>query len=86
MRHSVLHMRRVVSGSVGAAGAFLLPLAVSACPICNTETGRQVRMGIFGDDFWSTLAIVAAPFPVLLLVLAAMHFGWPQSGKRQSNS
>ena len=57
------------------------PLAASACPLCNTPTGQQVRAGIFDHDFGMTLLTVLAPFPVLLLVLAMMHFGLPRFGK-----
>lgn len=48
-----------------------------ACPICDTGTGRQVRAGIFDDNFGRTLLAVALPFPILLAVVAAIHFGWP---------
>lgn len=60
----------------------LLPVAASACPLCNTETGQQVRAGIFGNDFWPTLLTVLSPFPVLLILLAAMHFGLPRLTNR----
>jgi hypothetical protein len=65
-------MKKIPAG----ACAWLLPLIASACPICDTDTGRQVRAGIFDENFWITLAMVLAPFPVLLLVLLAMHLGW----------
>ncbi|MDQ3120753.1 MAG: hypothetical protein M3Q89_14500 [Verrucomicrobiota bacterium] len=50
-----------------SAALLLLPSLTVACTVCNTDTGQQVRGGIFGDDFWSTLLAVALPFPVLLL-------------------
>ncbi len=65
--------------------AFLLPMAASACPLCNTETGQQVRAGIFGEDFWPTMLTVLSPFPVLLIVLAAMHFCLDRMAKRASS-
>jgi hypothetical protein len=65
-------MKKIPAG----ACAWLLPLIASACPICDTDTGRQVRAGKFDENFWITLAMVLAPFPVLLLVLLAMHLGW----------
>ncbi len=77
---------RVAFGRFAAACAWLLPLGAFACPVCNTETGRQVRAGIFGEDFWSTLAAVLSPFPVLLLVLAGLHFGWPRFGNHHPTS
>ena len=69
---------------IAALLLWLVPLMAAACPICDTETGQQVRSGIFGDDFWMTLAAVAAPFPVLLLAIAAYHFDWPPFHKLSS--
>jgi hypothetical protein len=48
-----------------------------ACTVCSSETGAQVRAAIFDDNFWTTLASVAAPFPILLLGLAVYQFGLP---------
>lgn len=76
MRAALSRSHWAAQTSLIGLSAWLLPLAVTACPICDTETGRQVRAGIFGDDFWSTLLVVVSPFPVLLLVIAAYHFGW----------
>lgn len=67
--------RRTVRSLVIACAA-LFPLVAVACPLCNTETGKQVRDGIFGNDFWTTPLIVASPFPILLLATAAYHFDW----------
>lgn len=55
----------------------LLPWVVAACPVCNTDTGRQVRAGIFDDHFLTTLLAVIAPFPILLLLVAGLHFVLP---------
>ncbi len=65
-------VRGLVSGAV-----LLRPLMAAACPLCDTESGQQVRAGIFNEEFWTTLLVVASPFPVLLLGIAAYHFGWP---------
>lgn len=48
-----------------------------ACPLCESVTGRQVRAGIFGEDFGYNLLVTTLPFPVLLLIVALIHFGWP---------
>ncbi len=50
--------------------AFALLLA---CTVCDSDTGQQVRAGIFNNDFVPTLAAVLAPFPLLLLAVAAVH-------------
>jgi len=62
------------------AGTF--PALASACTVCDSETGQQIRAGIFGEDFWTTLLAVASPFPVLLLGIAAYHYGIPNFWSR----
>lgn len=58
-------------------GAFLIRASIAvACPICHTEIGEQVRAGIFDADFWTNMLFVLAPFPVLLLLAAALHYGF----------
>ena len=51
------------------------PKLATACTVCDSEVGQQVRAGIFGQDFWSTLFAIVAPFPVLLGAIAAVQFG-----------
>jgi hypothetical protein len=51
--------------------------AVCACPVCDTGTGEQVRAGILNGNFAATAATVLLPFPILLGVVALIHFGWP---------
>jgi hypothetical protein len=48
----------------------------AACPICHTDLGQQVRSGIFGADFWTNLLLVLLPFPIFLLLAAALHYGF----------
>src|SRR5687767_3523097 len=48
-----------------------------ACPVCDGETGRQVRAVLFDANFVPNLLAVLLPFPLLLGVVAAIHFGWP---------
>jgi hypothetical protein len=55
----------------------ILGAPCGACPVCDTGTGRQVRAGILDENFGRTLLAVALPFPVLLAVVAVVHFGWP---------
>ena len=45
-----------------------------ACPICDSPTGQQVRAGIFDGRFGLTWLEVVAPFPILLAILAALHW------------
>ena len=65
------------AGAISALFSTSVSATASACTVCDTTTGQQVRAGIFGDDFWSTLVAVASPFPVLLIVIGAYHFGVP---------
>ena len=51
-----------------------------ACPVCNTETGKQVREGIFGPNFYKNVLVIAAPFP-LVLGLIALAFRIIPDGK-----
>jgi hypothetical protein len=57
------------------AWALLLPMTAPACTLCDSENGRLVRAEIFSDAFWPTLLTVISPFPVLLILLAAIYFG-----------
>ena len=52
---------------------FVAPAAVMACPICDTPTGEQVRAGIFGAGFLSTLLTVLLPFPILLVAVLIIN-------------
>jgi hypothetical protein len=45
-----------------------------ACPFCGSETGRQVRANVFGDDFWINAASVMSSVPVLLLIATALWY------------
>ena len=56
-----------------AISFFALPAAVMACPICDTPTGEQVRAGIFGAGFFSTLLTVLLPFPILLVAVLIIN-------------
>lgn len=48
-----------------------------SCPVCQSETGQRVRAGLFNDDFVSNLVQTLLPFPVLLGIIALIHFGVP---------
>ena len=50
-----------------AAWLLLVSPAV-ACPFCESETGRQVRQGIFDRHFVDNLLLTLLPFPVLLAI------------------
>lgn len=49
----------------------------SACPLCNTPTGKLVREAVFNRHFGVNLLLVLAPFPVCLLIGACLYYGFP---------
>lgn len=48
-----------------------------ACPVCDTETGRAIRDGIFDQDFFSNVCMTLAPFPIMLVLVGVMHISLP---------
>jgi hypothetical protein len=71
---------RLLALAVGLTTLVVAPPA-AACPVCNSDTGQQVRAGLFGEDFGRNLLATALPFPILLGVVAAIHFGRPRRGR-----
>ena len=68
-------MRQPATPSFVAAIAS--PSLTLACPVCDTPTGQQIRSGILNHDLTTNLFATLAPFPILLLIVAAIHFGLP---------
>jgi hypothetical protein len=56
----------------------------SACPVCESETGREVRAGIFNELFWENVLLTLLPFPILLAVVALIYFDLSWLWKRQA--
>jgi hypothetical protein len=55
------------------AVALVQAAPVAACPLCESETGQQVRAGVFGAEFLANLLLTALPFAVLLAVVTLIH-------------
>ena len=76
--------------AVGSVVAVLLSTSSAlACPFCESETGQQVRTGIFNDQFWSNVTLTLLPLLVLLGIVALIYFDlswlWPKMhGERES--
>lgn len=73
--------------AVGVAVTLLASGSVTwACPVCGSETGRQVQAGIFNAQFWPNVFMTLLPFPVLLVIVALIFFDltipWKKSPKR----
>lgn len=63
---------------IGLMNAFLA--VASACPMCQSDLGKQVRQGIFDHQFGFILIATLLPFPVLLFLALAIYRGlWPFS-------
>ena len=55
--------------------------SATACPVCNSATGKEVRAGIFGEDFGRNLLAVVLPFAAVAGIVAMIHFGMPLRGR-----
>lgn len=64
--------RRIAAASLLAG---CLAGSAEACPVCDGETGRRVRAGIFNEDFGPNLLVILLPFPIVVGVAAALHHG-----------
>jgi hypothetical protein len=56
-------------GAVALAAVALGPAVARACPVCETEAGRQIREGIFGPAFGSNFLITIVPFAVVVALV-----------------
>lgn len=68
---------RVWAGLVGG-GVELASRTAVACTVCGSDTGRQVRAGIFDGHFGETALTVLSPFAVFAVVGLACYFGMPE--------
>lgn len=68
------------SAALFVALAFSAP-AAHACPVCHSETGKEVRAGLFNEDFAFNVLASVLPFPIFLGIVAAIH-GLPARGVR----
>lgn len=60
----------------------LFTSAAYSCPLCHTQTGEQVRAGVFNSSFGFNLLAIALPFPVFAGVVAWIYFGKPAPRSR----
>lgn len=70
-------MRTVLRLGTMAAVIFVLAAPAAACPVCDSETGKRVRAGIFGDRFAADAGLTLLPFPVLAGLVVLIHFSFP---------
>ena len=62
-------------GRIVRVGLMLAASPAWGCPVCDRETGRQVRAGLFDAEFGRNLAATLLPFGAFLGIAAAIHFG-----------
>jgi hypothetical protein len=48
--------------------------SASACPICDSATGVQVRASLLNEDFGTNLLATVLPFVVVLGLLAVIDY------------
>lgn len=73
-------MSRVVSVAFGLAVVAVWAPAAAACPYCESDVGREVAAQIFNNEFAINAAMTVLPFPLLLGLVAAVHFGGAPAG------
>lgn len=70
-----------------AATFILLPVSRAvACPLCRSDTGRQVRDGIFSNEFGGTLLAMILPFLVITAVVGLIYNGPPWGSHAHAES
>ncbi len=63
---------RLLAPIIAAGGDIILrPSNAFACPSCPTS--RAVARIVCGGDMWTHIAVVAAPFTVLALLVTLLH-------------
>ena len=67
-------MKSWVHASWGVLAVLLSASSALACPFCESETGQQVKAGIFNDQFWGNVMLTGLPFPILLAIVALIYF------------
>ncbi len=67
-------MKSLSHAAVVFVAVLVFASAASACPFCESETGQQVKAGIFNDQFWGNVLLTLLPFPVLLAIVALIYF------------
>jgi hypothetical protein len=55
---------------------------IRACPVCGGETGKEVRAGLFDENFGFHVVATLLPFPVFLGIAACMYYGPPKRRPR----
>lgn len=65
-------------------GWFLFAGAAHSCPICHTQTGQQVRAGLFDSGFGWNLFVTGLPFPIFAAAVIWVYFSKPKAGSNRT--
>jgi hypothetical protein len=62
------------------------PVVARACPVCDSDTGRQVRDGIFDGNIALHAIAVALPVAAVAGAAGIIHFGGrrPPTARRRN--
>ncbi|MBV8867225.1 MAG: hypothetical protein JO210_17645 [Acidobacteriaceae bacterium] len=72
---------RAILSLVGA-----LASSASACPLCHSQTGEQIRAALFARDFWFNVTATILPFAIFALITGLIYFGGPGAKPRVADS
>jgi hypothetical protein len=50
-------------------------VVAACCPVCNSETGQQVRSSILNSDFGFNFLAAVLPFAICVFVAGLIHRG-----------
>lgn len=72
--------RKLLIGAGIAFGA--MNVTASACPLCDSLEAREVREGIFNEQFGTNLGKALLPFAAVFGVMGIVHRLVPNPGTR----
>jgi hypothetical protein len=67
----------------GGASAALATRIAAACPVCDSETGQQIRAGIAGEGLVVSIIATVLPFLVMVGVVAVVQIGGLRAKRRR---
>lgn len=65
--------RRALGAGVLMVGTLLSAAPAGACTLCHSRIAGEVRVAVFGPDFWSEAASLVSPVPLLAAAVIAIR-------------
>jgi hypothetical protein len=78
-------MQRVPIKIYSVVIAILFASSAWSCPVCDSDTGQQVRAAIVDRDIGLNIVATLIPFAVVLGVTALIHFGGPRRKRERDD-